>query len=209
MNRQLGIQIQIQRRDLDQRHKCKLWSHPWYFNPQGRPSSSRDWVWMWKGRGLRTDSWGPPVFETGENRRNQQKHLEKVVNEVDKKPNVWHRLPSLSKSLFYTLHFYERPTLVPVSANREKSEENLCFYEKRQKAKVAFSICFLVSQSLQKQLTPWATGVVPPGSFPRTTLSIKLPSLWTVPVSICAWSRFISRGYFWGLGRLGHFPQIS
>ena len=33
--------------------------------------------------------------------------------------------------------FYERPTLVPVFTNRKKSEEDVHFYEKRQKAKIA------------------------------------------------------------------------
>ena len=46
---------------------------------------------------------------------------------------------------FTPLRFYERPTLVPVFANRKKSEEDFHFYEKRLKAKIAFSACFATS----------------------------------------------------------------
>ena len=41
--------------------------------------------------------------------------------------------------------FYERPTLVTVFAKGKKSEEDFCFYEKRQKAKIAFGVCFAMN----------------------------------------------------------------
>ena len=40
------------------------------------------------------------------------------------------------------LFFYKRPTLVPAFANWVQSKEDVCFYEKRRKAKIAFNICF-------------------------------------------------------------------
>ena len=50
------------------------------------------------------------------------------------------------KIRFTLLCFYERLTFtkLPIFANL-KSKEDFCFYEKRWKAKIAFSICFTVS----------------------------------------------------------------
>lgn len=52
------------------------------------------------------------------------------------------------------LHFYERPTLVPVFTNQKRSEEDFCFYEIRQKVKIAFIV--FCSEPLQKQHAPQA-----------------------------------------------------
>ena len=73
-----------------------------------------------------------------------------------------------SKVHFTPLRFYERPTLVPVFSNYEKFAEDFHFH-KRQKAKLAFSVCF--AGSLLE-----AAGAVRrqalPSSFPGTTRSI-------------------------------------
>ena len=55
------------------------------------------------------------------------------------------RYPCFLKIHYTPLHFYERPTLVPVFTNRKKFEEDFCFYEKRWKAKIALGICFAVN----------------------------------------------------------------
>ena len=55
-------------------------------------------------------------------------------------------IPPLFESLLYLLHFYGRLTLVPGFTNQKKSEDDFHFYEKRQKAKIAFSICFAMSR---------------------------------------------------------------
>ena len=44
-----------------------------------------------------------------------------------------------------SLDFYERPTLVSLLANSKKSAQDFCFYQKRQKLKIIFSVCFAVS----------------------------------------------------------------
>ena len=41
------------------------------------------------------------------------------------------------------LHFKESPTLAPIFSTQKNSKEDFCFYEKKQKAKIAFSVCFL------------------------------------------------------------------
>ena len=57
-------------------------------------------------------------------------------------------------------HFYERPTLVPVFTNRQKSEEDLHFHTRKGK-KPAFSIVCVWGQQ------PLSRGVAPPSSRPR------------------------------------------
>ena len=42
---------------------------------------------------------------------------------------VYTAIPHFSKARFTPLHFYKRPTLVPVFANRKKSKEDFQFYE--------------------------------------------------------------------------------
>lgn len=99
--------------------------------------------------------------------------------------------PHFSKVRFLPLHFYKRPTFVPAFANRKKSKENFCFYNKRQKTKIAVSICFAMSL-IEAALTR-AVRVGPQAPCPGTTLSIQhqAPQLWIVSVSTCALSRFI------------------
>lgn len=52
-------------------------------------------------------------------------------------------IPCFLKILFILLHFKESPTLVPIFSTQKNSKEDFCFYEKKQKAKIAFSVCFL------------------------------------------------------------------
>lgn len=60
-------------------------------------------------------------------------------------PDASTDVPRFKKVRVMTLGFYDRPTLVPVFANRKQSEGGFHFYEKRQKLKVVFSICFAAS----------------------------------------------------------------
>ena len=90
------------------------------------------------------------------------------------------------------LHFYKRPTLVPVFINQNKSEEDFCFYEKRLKVKIALRVCFAVFV-LQRRWAPLAARVALPSSFPGNYtphLSIKRPLFWAVSVSICLISTY-------------------
>lgn len=71
--------------------------------------------------------------------------------------------------------FYERPTLIPVFANRKKSEEGFHFYEKRWKAKIAFSVCFAATcyrDSAHLKWGEWHHQAPSPG----TILSISVSS---------------------------------
>lgn len=51
-------------------------------------------------------------------------------------------IPGFLKVRIMLLHFYERPTLVPVFPNQKKSKEDFTFMNKGE-AKIAFSICFV------------------------------------------------------------------
>lgn len=61
-------------------------------------------------------------------------------------PDASTDVPRFKKVRVMTLGFYDRPTLVPVFANRKQSEGGFHFYEKRQKLKIVFSICFAASR---------------------------------------------------------------
>lgn len=79
--------------------------------------------------------------------------------------------------LFTPLHFYERPTLLPIFLNIKKSKEDFWFYgkEKRQKAKILFNVCFvagLYDRGSQHSEGQWQCQAPSPG----TTLSITAPS---------------------------------
>ena len=51
-------------------------------------------------------------------------------------------IPCFLKILFILLHFKESPTLAPIFSTQKNSKEDFCFYEKKkQKAKIAFSVC--------------------------------------------------------------------
>lgn len=90
-------------------------------------------------------------------------------------PSLVQVCPAFRKVHVMPLRFYERPTLVPVFANRKKSEEDFRFYEKRQKVNTAFGVCFVVRGALPSPF---------PGNHAQH-LSLKPPELWTVSVSIC------------------------
>lgn len=47
-------------------------------------------------------------------------------------------IPCFSKVCITSSHVYERPTFVPVYSNRKNSLEDIQFYKKRQKEKIAF-----------------------------------------------------------------------
>lgn len=80
-------------------------------------------------------------------------------------------VPHFSKVRFMPLHFYKRPSFVPAFANRKKSKENFSFYHKRQKTKIAVSICF--AMSLIEAAFTRAVRVGPQAPCPGTTLSIQ------------------------------------
>lgn len=70
--------------------------------------------------------------------RNLQFSFDKEIKGYfDRKP--LYSIPCFSKVYFTLLHFYKRPTLVPVFANQKKFEDS-CFYKKSQKAKQVLSI---------------------------------------------------------------------
>lgn len=54
------------------------------------------------------------------------------------------RWPPLFKSSYYATYFAfaKRPTFVPAFKNLKKSEEDFHFYQKRQRVKIAVSVCF-------------------------------------------------------------------
>ena len=54
-------------------------------------------------------------------------------------------IPWVLKVHVMPIEFYERPILVHISTNQKKSEEDFYFYEKRQKVKIAWGVCFTVS----------------------------------------------------------------
>lgn len=92
----------------------------------------------------------------------------------------------------WTTHFYERPTLVPVFDNQEKSEEDFCFYQKKGE-KLKQCRAFVLKDPLQKvahSLSPRAAWLSSCPGNSTQHLSIKLPWLWTVSVSICALAWF-------------------
>ena len=72
-------------------------------------------------------------------------------------------------------------------ANWKKSKKDFCFWKKEEKQK-QYSVLVLQGSILEAGLT-WAARQAPPSSFPDNYtlhLSIKLPELWTMCVSICA-----------------------
>ena len=69
------------------------------------------------------------------------------------------------------LHFYERPTLVPVSTNQKKSEEDVWFYEKKAKSKNSIQHLLCIEPFLEAT-RPRVERVAPPSSFPGTILSL-------------------------------------
>ena len=78
-------------------------------------------------------------------------------------------IPHFLKVRFMPLCFYGRPTLVTVSANQEKSEEDFAFTTKKTwKTKTVLSVCFAGA----------ITGAAhpSPSSFPGTTLNISAAS---------------------------------
>lgn len=87
-------------------------------------------------------------------------------------------IPYSSKVYVTLLHFYERPTLVSVFANRKKSEEDFRFYEKGEKWKQWSE--FVLQQFHRGSVSPKQRE----GSCPTPSLgSLRPPSLWTVSVS--------------------------
>ena len=79
------------------------------------------------------------------------------------------------KVCFILLHFYKRPTLIPVFANWKKSEEDFHFYEKSQKVKIVFSIC-LAAISYRSSTHPKQWEWYCQASSPGMTLSISASS---------------------------------
>lgn len=94
-------------------------------------------------------------------------------------------IPCFSKVCITSPHVYERPTFVPVYFNQKNSLEDIQFYKKRQKEKIAFM--FVLHE-------PWGGRLPPPSSFPRELHSAswhQTAGLWTVFGSICALFPFI------------------
>ena len=65
---------------------------------------------------------------------------------------ILYRYPCFQKVLFMPLCSYERPTLVPVFTNQNKSEDDFCFCQKRQKVK--YSAPFLQQALTEAAVTP-------------------------------------------------------
>ena len=106
------------------------------------------------------------------------------------KLHMWSIQGGFSKVHVMRLHFFiVRPTLARVCAN--KSEEHLCFYTKRRRAKNCSVL--VLRLTLPEAVPPWATGAGPPSSFPGNWtphLRVPLPELWTRSVSTSALSWF-------------------
>lgn len=120
------------------------------------------------------------------------------------------------------LRLYGRPTLVPTFTNQKIHKEDFCFYEKRQKAKIRFSICFAM-RLIKAAHTPISKRG-PSSSFPRDTLSASVSSHqsfelspWTSVLYLDLFCTFINemcpevsekpmRGYFLGLGMFKNVP---
>ena len=87
-------------------------------------------------------------------------------------------IPHFMKVCVMPLCFYQRPTLVPVFTNqkKKKSKDDFCFYKKRQKAKIALSVCF-AGAMIEAACTPSSergTAKLLPGNYIQQ-LSIKPP----------------------------------
>lgn len=77
-----------------------------------------------------------------------------------------HGQPRLFQSSLLPLCFYKTPTLLPIFASRRKSEEDFRFYEERQEAKIAFSVCLVARRAGIEAAAPRPVSAAPPSSFP-------------------------------------------
>lgn len=134
---------------------------------------------------------------------------------------VLDRDPPLSTRARYgPLHFYERPTWVPVFSNRKKPEEDFFFDERRCKAKTALSVCS--AGAVQQRCVAQAAGRPANQLIPRASLSTSDPAsrarnceqlCFTTIYSMHPLARCVlrcqkkpERSCFWGLGMPPIFP---
>lgn len=94
-------------------------------------------------------------------------------------------IPCFSQVDVMPLPFYERPSLVPVSTNQKKSEENFHFHKKaKSKNSVQGLFC---SEPLQRHHRPQEMRVVSPDSFPKNyILSVSTSSCHSF--ELCLWA---------------------
>lgn len=79
-------------------------------------------------------------------------------------------VPLFWKVHFMPLRFYKRPTLVPAFSDPKTSKEDFHFYffKKRQKAKIAFIVCFVASPcrgSIHSKQPEWHRQPHSPGTM--------------------------------------------
>lgn len=101
-------------------------------------------------------------------------------------------IPYSSKICFLTVHFYERPTLIPVFSKQKKSEENFRFYKKMLKMKIVSSIC-LAARVTEAAHAP-GQQQRHPSFFPGSTLSISAFSRYSF--DLCLWAAVLYLGLF-------------
>ena len=98
-------------------------------------------------------------------------------------------IPCFSKVCFIPLCFYKGPTLIPVFVNQKKSKEDFCFMGKRWKAKIVFAFANAIMEAVHPEKREWPCQA--PSWGPHSASQHQAPELWTVSVSICAFSSFI------------------
>lgn len=131
-----------------------------------------------------------------------------------------------SKVPIRSLHFYVRFTLAFVFINLKKHEEGFWSYEKREKAKIAFHVCFALS-------CYWGSVHPEQGEWPHQTPSLRSTLITSASnhccFGLCPWASVLylrlfcaslskmcpkvsgkpKRGYFWDLGTLTKFVHIN